>query len=47
MIYRNVLNELDNDSLPRRKPMFALTCKLVNREIMSLLFQKYGRFVGF
>lgn len=49
MIYKNILvNDEDlvlPERLPKRQPPMTLTCKEINKEILSLLWQKYGWFV--
>ena len=49
MIYNQILVEdvvpHNKDRMRQRQPPISLTCRLANKEIMSLLFQKYGWFV--
>ena len=45
MIYLEILEAGDNEKLPRRQPMLSLTCRLANKELLSLLFKRYGWFV--
>ena len=46
MIYEQILlqeeDEEDSSRIPRRPPAISHTCRTVNKEILSLLFLKYG-----
>jgi hypothetical protein len=45
MIYGYILDRESQANFPRRQPPIALTSRLVHKEVMSLLFKKYGWFV--
>ena len=45
MIYEFILDDIRDRHLPSRQPPMALTCQLVHKEMMSLLFKKYRYFV--
>jgi hypothetical protein len=46
MIYNRILERdgvpQNKDRMRQKQPPMSLTCRLVNKEMMSLLFQKYG-----
>lgn len=50
MIYNEILVKggvsANKGRMPEKQPPISLTCRLVNKEIMSLLFHKYGWFVS-
>ena len=40
-IYASVLDNSGSERLPHKQPALSLTCKQVNKEFLSLLFEKH------